>query len=76
MTPNAWNCPEMRIQAPEMAYSYAKHAQYGHAMQRKKLDSPKKGTFTVINMSNQQAQVWQKQHARIGAKRGVMKQVI
>ena len=26
-----------------MAYSYAKHAQYGHAMQRKKLDSPKKG---------------------------------
>ncbi|GMP35899.1 hypothetical protein CsSME_00008181 [Camellia sinensis var. sinensis] len=38
-----------------MAYSYGKHAQYGHAMQRQKLDSPKKGTFTVINMAKQQA---------------------
>ena len=28
-----------------MAYSYAKHAQYGHAMQRQKLESPKKMHF-------------------------------
>ena len=59
-----------------MAYSYAKHAQHGHAMQKQKLDSPKKGTFTVINMAKQQAKVLQQWHARIGAKRGVMKQVI
>ena len=66
----------MQHYTPEMAYSHAKHAQYGHAMQRQKLESPEKGTFTVINMAKQQAQVWQKRHARIGAKRGVMKQVI
>ena len=76
MTPNAWNSPEMRIQAPDMAYSYAKHAQYGRAMQRQKLDSPKKGTFTVINMAKQQAQVGKKWHARIKDKRWVMQQVI
>ena len=30
MTPNARNGPEMRIQAPETAYSYAKYARYEH----------------------------------------------
>ena len=33
-TPDAWNSPETWTLAPEMAYSYIKHAQHGYAMNR------------------------------------------
>ena len=57
--------PKHGLLAPEMAYSYTKHAQYGHAMKRQKQGSPKISILPVQIMAKQQAKIGQQWHAKM-----------
>ena len=62
--------------APEMAYSYAKHAQYGHGMKRQTQGSHKISTFPVYSMAKQWTKTGQNKHAKMGNKHEIKKQLI
>ena len=57
--------PSHGLLAPEMAYSYTKHAQYGHGAWRQKQNSFKISIFLVQVMAKQQAKIGQQWHAKM-----------